>query len=246
MRKGARQSDSRRPNPPMPERPLARDFAACSPLLGTDQPVYVSTADCLAELQEEMDRRRRVYPRFVDKGTMTPEVMERHLLAWQVMVDDHAWALGKRALSYRLTWEDRVRELRRELTLRRVAYPKWIANPTNPLTEEKARAKLQRLDYVHHRYWQGWCLLPPVEITHPEQAADAQAFAKSNLFLLHPVWHARMETMRVFDAWQRGEDDSLPDLSFPGQLQQDATGAYQGSLTGDTIANEPRARGDTR
>ncbi len=214
----------------MTARPLERDFLLVSPIVGDHAtPDYVTAEDCLLEMDAEMDRRRAAYPKFVEKNQMTPEQMRWHIDVWAAMIDDHVRTLplgARRAAEpYRYTWEIRIRELRRELAMRRAAYPKWIANPAHPLDLDVARAKLVALDHVHYRYWYGWCLLPPVPFTHPREAGDVLALDAPQ-YLAHPIIEARRAKARKLIAWQSGESDQAPDLTFPGQLRPDEHGRY--------------------
>lgn len=115
------------------------------------------------KLEAELDRRRRLYPRSVERRTMPPETMEHELAIFAAMLDDyHRSPLDPRP--FRFDWRTRIVALRRELAMRRTAYPKWAASPSNPLTEAEARDRLERLDAVYHRYWR-WllCFDPPIE-----------------------------------------------------------------------------------
>ncbi len=147
----------------MTRQPLTDDFAMRS--LGTTAaPHLVDTRDMLIELEEELDKRVRVYPGHVERQLMKREDAEHHIAVWRAIIADfhraeaaaarragHGYAFDP--APYTHDWEARMRELRRELATRRNAYPKWIASPANPLTAEAAARKLTRLDAVHWRYW---------------------------------------------------------------------------------------------
>lgn len=67
---------------------LAWDFPERSP--GTlRHPAYVPLAEQRQELAAELDRRRRFYPRPVERRTMTAETMEHELTVFAAMVDDY-------------------------------------------------------------------------------------------------------------------------------------------------------------
>jgi hypothetical protein len=141
---------------------LAWDFPEISP--GTlRHPATVPWDEQRAELAAELERRRRLYPRSVERQTMTPETMHHEIAVFAAMLHDYDRA-PDRPRPFELDWRTRIIALRRELTLRRTAYPKWVASPSNPLTEADARQRLERLDAVYHRYWR-WllCFDPPLE-----------------------------------------------------------------------------------
>ena len=129
-------------------------------------------------LEGELNRRLRLYPGYVARHTMEQADADRQIAILRALIVDvrHAeWIdAGRRspkppaptpATSW--SWEDRVRELRRDIAIRRNAYPRWIASATNPLTADDAAAALEWLDAVHYRYWaqldcfSGTC--PPVD-----------------------------------------------------------------------------------
>jgi hypothetical protein len=147
----------------MTRQPLTDDFAMRS--AGTSAPPHlVDRHDMLLELEDELDKRLRVYPAHVERAMMKREDAEYHVGVWRAIIADHHRYEAAQArrdghgytidpAPYTYDWEARVRELRRELATRRNAYPKWIASPANPLTAEVAARKLTRLDAVHWRYW---------------------------------------------------------------------------------------------
>jgi hypothetical protein len=203
----------------MTVRPLERDFALRS-ALSLRAPIDVPEDEQMLELEEEMARRKRLYPGFVERQMMEAEEARHHIAVWQALIDDHHRAQAFYAAyrregmtpavklandpPWRGSWDGRVRELRRELALRRAAYPKWIANPTNPLTEADARRKMERLDAIHHRYW---CdlehFLPPLIVDHPDDAAELAALDAA-AYLAHPLIRADFARVRDMGRWQRG------------------------------------------
>lgn len=204
----------------MTARPLERDFPLRSPL-SLRAPIDVPEDEQLLELEEEMAKRRRVYPGFVERQTMTEEQASHHINVWQAIIDDHRRTAAKIAYwqrhgfeggatklmndpPWRGTWDGRIRELRRELALRRTAYPKWIANPTNPLTEADARRKLERLDALHYRYWSGLeHFIPPLPAAHPKEAPQLAKLPAAD-YLRHPLIQADFGKVRDMAYWQRG------------------------------------------
>lgn len=145
-------------------KPLIGDAFPLASVGAAQAPHMVERGDMLIELDEELDKRLRVYPAQVARGTMTQDASDRHLALWRAIVADHhrgeaaiarlmrrPYAIDAAPLA--LDWDGKVRELRRELAMRRNAYPKWIASPTNPLTAPAAARKLAAIDAVHWRYW---------------------------------------------------------------------------------------------
>jgi len=150
----------------MAQRALTDSFALHSDL-SRRLPWQVSRDEQADEVQAELADRRATYPRLIQRERMSREEADRHLAIWQAITDDHirdrAWRkiVGTPgafypptpAHSFAIDWETRVRELRRELALRRNLYAKRIASPTSQLTADVARRKLEALDAVHYRYW---------------------------------------------------------------------------------------------
>ena len=177
----------------MTARELAHDFPLASDL-ARRTPCELDRDELLAELEHELDKRLRVYPGHIKSGTMKRADAEHHIAVWRALIDDHRQAdaaiaamLGRPAPSldapHAFDWPTRIRELRRELAMRRNAYPKWIASPTNPLTQDIAIAKLERLDAVHAHYW-----LHLFGFTPATEAARA-------------AWCALCERARQKDGW---------------------------------------------
>ena len=211
----------------MTARPLDPAFPIQSDL-SLRAPIDVPEDEQLLELEEEMEKRQRVYPGFVERQMMDGEDARRHIAIWQALIDDHhrnrhfIAALQAQGMTpavklandppWRGNWPDRVRELRRELALRRAAYPKWIANPTNPLTEADARRKMERLDAIHHRYWIGLeHFNPPIAAAFPDDAAQLAALDAA-AYLAHPLIRGQFQAVRDMIAWQAGMQplDRLP------------------------------------
>ncbi len=183
----------------MTVRPLDHDFALRS-ALSRRGPREVDHDEHLLELTEELDRRLHIYPALVAKGSLRQEDGDQHIAVWRTLIDDHHRAAGWDARIYgrapvavgpwRFDWPTRIRELRRELALRRAAYPKWIASATNPLTAGDAARKLERLDAIHYRYWADlFCFSPPGV---PRDADPARA-----------AWAAHCERRRMADTWRQ-------------------------------------------
>lgn len=147
----------------MTARPLAHDFAPRSELADR-APGDVSFADMVRELADERAQRATTYPHLINKGTLSAPDAARHMAIWRAIEADFAAAAPHQdhpgapeanaaAPKNAVPWDDKIRELRRELALRRTAYPKWIAKPVHPLTATEAARKLAALDAIHWRYW---------------------------------------------------------------------------------------------
>ncbi|GAM00741.1 hypothetical protein [Sphingomonas parapaucimobilis] len=169
-------------------RPLTDDFAMRSADT-TTPPHLVDRRAMLVELEEELDKRIRVYPGHVERRLMSREDAEHHIVVWRAIIadfhrdeaaaarrDGHGYAIDP--APYTHDFDARVRELRRELATRRNAYPKWIASPANPLTAETATRKLTRLDAVHWRYWMHLFAFDergdPLDLTRLAHAAERE------------------------------------------------------------------------
>lgn len=156
--------------------PLTFDFPLMSPpvdrpglpplRLSLRPPWRVPADERLLELLAERDRRRGAYPKLVRDGRMTADDADRHQAILARIAEDFAdrpigqsgaawlrwneeWLSHFDAAPWR--WADKVRELRRELALRRNTYPKWIA--ARRVDEGEARERMERLEAVHWRYW---------------------------------------------------------------------------------------------
>lgn len=165
---------------------LAWDFLERSP--GTTRhPAHVPMAQQREELAAELDRRRRLYPRSVERGTMSAATMQHELDVFAAMLDDYHRS-RQDPRPYRLDWRSRIIALRRELAMRRTAYPKWVASPSNPLTQADATQRLERLDAVYHHYWRWlFCFDPPVETLGLDDDARAAELRrqKARVFKFH-------------------------------------------------------------
>lgn len=120
-----------------------------------------------AELGDELASRRDRYPAMVAKGRgLTQRDADRHILVLgeiladcRLLPDDRSPAACARTLDeardrrreMRILWEDKIRELRREITIRRNGYPGWIDK--GRVTLGVAREKMERIEAVHWRYW---------------------------------------------------------------------------------------------
>lgn len=182
-------------------KPLDHSFALRSGL-SSRPPKQVARDEFRIELEEELDKRLRVYPGHVAKGMMKQQESDHHIAVWRALLDDRARAdaaiaqlLGQHPPAhepapYAFDWDTRVRELRRELALRRAAYPKWIASPTNPLTAADATKKLERLDAIHHDYWIGLFAFSPSEIDPADDPARFAWIARDHRLSHRAGWDA--------------------------------------------------------
>lgn len=149
-------------------RALDPDFPLRS-ALAVRAPRDVTIEEQRLGLEDELERRMRTYPGHVSRNAMTQADADRQIALCRVLVDDarriewhRARAIAAdrgqpapiepRGHPHSFGWEDRVRELRRDIAIRRNAYPRWIASATNPMTAEKAAIAFDWLDAVHYRY----------------------------------------------------------------------------------------------
>lgn len=147
----------------MTVRDIAHDFP-CRSTLAQRAPGDVPFAEMQRELADERTHRAAAYPAMIAKQTMTRADAARHVAIWRAIEADFTAAAAHqdrpgsaqaRAASAgnTITWADKLRELRRELALRRNAYPKWIARAAATLTAAEAARKLEALDAIHWCYW---------------------------------------------------------------------------------------------
>lgn len=130
--------------------PLTFGFALMSPL-SARPPHAVPREEMLAEVEQELADRVPFYGRMVAAGKMEAGTANRHLDVLRSIGAD----LGGAPAPFAFSWDAKVREMRRELALRRNAWPRRIAKPADPLTEAAAARRMERLDAVHFLYWVG-------------------------------------------------------------------------------------------
>lgn len=135
----------------MNNRPLGFDFSLMSPLSRHHPRVKLGEAHFLMAEDELLDRRR-LYPRLIEQQRMKADEAERHLRVWTAIVEDIR-PEPARYFGGDVDWEDKVRELRRELSIRRNTYPNQIARRQR--TEDTARRNCELLDQVHFCCWMG-------------------------------------------------------------------------------------------
>jgi hypothetical protein len=139
---------------------LRLDFISLSP--GHPGVYAFDDRDMLAELDRELDARRRTYPGRIAKGGMTPAEAEREIAVMADLREDLAAVLAWRLAgpngclplpraNARFGHEDKLHVLRREIHMRRTFYPQWVGK--GRLSANAARAQLHRLEAVQARYW---------------------------------------------------------------------------------------------
>lgn len=134
-------------------RPLAFDFPLMSDL-STRPPHSVPEEEMLAEVEQELADRDGFYRRQVAKQTMTADDAERHIAALAAVAADLGGAAAKGGLGAAgIAWDSKVRELRREIAIRRNRWPKRVDSPADPLDRATAGRRMERLDAVHFHYW---------------------------------------------------------------------------------------------
>lgn len=118
----------------------------------------IARAQMRTEIESELAYRRATYPKRIELGRLDPDQAERQIailgeIRVQLPHPGNNHAEGEAAFS----WADKVRELRREITMRRQLYPRWIADPKSPLTRETAILRLARMEATHELYWYLCC-----------------------------------------------------------------------------------------
>jgi hypothetical protein len=113
-------------------------------------------ADCKAEIDRELDYRRRVYPDRVAKMRMTSKEADYQLAIFTAIASDidrmAAPMPGKPAHAF--SWAERRRAIEQELDYRARFYPEWIRN--HRLTQQRADRQLNALKAVLYRYDMGF------------------------------------------------------------------------------------------
>lgn len=129
--------------------PLGFDFPLTS-ALSTRPPHAVNREEQRAELERELADRSTFYQRMVERGKMDEAAAAGHIDTLRAIADDLD---GDAGAGSRHSWDAKVRELRRELAIRRSAWPKRIANGADPLDQPTASLRMERFEAVHFAYW---------------------------------------------------------------------------------------------
>lgn len=118
----------------------------------------VSRTDMMAEVAEELRYRRSTYPKRISLGRMNQGEADRQIAIFTEIAaelpspgNDHSEP------DPAFSWSDKVNELRREITMRRQLYPRWIDSPQSPLTKVRGCLRMARLEAVHEIYWYLCC-----------------------------------------------------------------------------------------
>ncbi|MEA3053514.1 MAG: hypothetical protein QOG72_2417 [Sphingomonadales bacterium] len=131
-------------------KPLDFDFSLMSDL-SVRPPHSVPEEEMLAEVEQTLADRSVFYRRQVERGKMRVDEAERHIaLLADVAADLRGRPAGEPAA---FAWEAKVRELRREIAIRRNRWPKRIDSHVDPLDRATAARRLEQLDSVHFHYW---------------------------------------------------------------------------------------------
>ena len=174
--------------------PLAFDFAlatpaidrAGGPLLLSIRPLWsIDRAEQLAELGREIGYRATAYPRMVDTGRLKQADADRHVrILESVLLDLDDVADRPRATG---TWPAMIRELRRELALRRNLWPKLI--DSGRMKPADACRHMEALEAAH---WACWIELRGIDSEFPAGTPAAQSSAIIHgLFAQREIWLER-------------------------------------------------------
>lgn len=126
--------------------PLGFDFPLMS-ALSVRPPHAVAPGEWLAEIEEELATRERAYPVFVRERRMAEAEAARHIALFRAIAADFGGAPAPAAFP----WDAKIRELRREIALRRNVWPKQIGQ--RRMDAGKAALRMERMEAVHWRYW---------------------------------------------------------------------------------------------
>lgn len=139
--------------------PLGFDFPLMSPL-STRPPHAVPREEMLIELDEELNARAHSYPLLVAQRRMKEEEARRHIAVLAAVRDDLADPAAPAGRDG-FPWDAKVRELRRELAIRRNAWPQAIR--ARRLGAAEAARRMERLEAVHFAYF--------VDLDHADDAS---------------------------------------------------------------------------
>jgi hypothetical protein len=182
----------------------------------------------IEEIARELDHRRAIYPRRVDKGRMTSQDADRGIDAFAAIAADlrveALWTVwgatqpgtaadvdARRAYRHAhdqaapllaaFTWSQLVGALRREIALRRKFYPQWVASGT--LGKADARHRLERIEAVHFQWWRWGHNIMPDELGPCQREPLKTPLTGASL----DAWKATVRAHRtLFDpAGKRGE-----------------------------------------
>lgn len=112
--------------------------------------------EVMDELNQELEWRRAVYPRQVERKTMTKPEADLHIDILAAIRDDlnHVYHVARQTwVGQRHGWATKVAELRRELAIRRGAWPRRIANVADPMSSGVAVRRMEALEALHFKYW---------------------------------------------------------------------------------------------
>lgn len=112
-----------------------------------------------AELERELEERKRVYPGLVKKGRLKQEEADRRIALFEEIRADLAQAFHPDIMQRfdlarsdrKFAWREKIAELRRELALRERFYPDRISK--GRLTEGLARQRIADMQLVHDLFW---------------------------------------------------------------------------------------------
>lgn len=136
-----------------------------------------------AELERELEDRRRYFPGMIRKASMTEQDADRRLALWRDLIADLARAFNPDVMQRRelplsdrrFSWREKIAEIRRELALRDAVYPDRIAKAR--MTEAEAKRRCDTLQLVHDLYWRKClCWEPEGELARKHHAECVRRF----------------------------------------------------------------------
>jgi hypothetical protein len=201
-------------------KPLDFSFAPMS-ALSARPPYAVPEAEWLPELSEELASRERVYPVQVRDKRMKADEAERHIailgairedLLERAFYDNPAWQPGTRFVRHHpaIHYDAKVRELRRELAIRRNRWPGQIS--AKRMDADVARLRMERLEAVHWLYW--------VNLFGADDVFNERAHDKAECASLIRAWTWRR------DNWLRERADA-GDPAVPADASTAARDAHR-------------------
>lgn len=189
---------------------IAPDFRMLSP--ESAHPCDVPLQVMIDEALRELAGRRQRHPGYVATERMTERESAHELAVMASIVADlrmaqASWRPSGIAFApdKTVTWTAKVETLRRELAIRRAAYPRWIER--GQLNAAVAHGQMERLEAIHWMYWvNAMFWLPDERMDDAATLAATRAFMRAHLPAYHAACDQRADTTEQWPIhWQQRE-----------------------------------------
>jgi hypothetical protein len=168
-------------------------------------PRDVPIAIMIDEIARELAGRRKVYPQWIEIERITKlesahEIGTVTAILADLRMSQSCWRRNGTpfAPDTSATSEAKVKVLRREISIRRASYPRWIDK--GGLNVAVAHAQMERIEAIHWLYWADatfW--LPDAALDEAATLAATHAFMHAFMHAHLPAYHAacdqRADTM---------------------------------------------------